>query len=697
MSRKLYDVLWPVTPKTLEDINANFDALYNAVATVQGAADAPVGGHEILSFTHTDSTKANCARGDLIIGSGTTPKWTRLPKGTLAYVLTMGANEPAWATPAHAVLSATHNDSTAAAVVRGDLIIGSGATPKWTRLAKGTAAYVLTMGADEPAWAAIPAQTSELLSATHTDTTVHTVVRGDLIVGRTATPKWTALAKGNVGDLLTMGADEPSWAVPSMGTHEVLSATHSDSTAHTIVRGDIIIASGTPAKWTALAKGTSGYFLKMGADEPAWSAHGLTYSDVGALAAGGTAVDSDKLDGQHGSYYAVAGGPPAAHVLDGVLHTVSGLTPGHFLKASGVAAFGFAAHGLSYGDVGAAAASHVHAWTDITSGVPSTWTPIAHDVLSAYHGDTTAAAVQRGDLIVGIGSTPKWERLTKGGASTYLKSDGTDVGWAGIAWGDVNKTGSSLADLATRAVANLSDGSNVALLNAANTFVALQTIHLGAAGVQTCLELKNPYAGSGTHGVAASFRGYYKLVLISAIGVPQATTGGDLQLQTYSDDSTLNVGIYLTRLGSVGIGTTSPGSQFSVLGDSDFGNSITNLAAGGYLTRLSSKSITDGAAFYGSYGALLFHATQDWATTTRRYLITNALEGNKFAIIRSVNTTTDPALGTNAVVSSGTADFVIDNAGQVAMPSLGAFVASDKYVVIDASGNLHKSALGPAS
>lgn len=33
-----------------------------------------------------------------------------------------------------------------------------------------------------------------------------------------------------------------------------------------------------------------------------------TYSDVGALAAGGTAVDADKLDGQHGSHYA-----PAAH------------------------------------------------------------------------------------------------------------------------------------------------------------------------------------------------------------------------------------------------------------------------------------------------------------------------------------------------------------------------------------------------
>ena len=55
---------------------------------------------------------------------------------------------------AHNVLSATHGDTTADNVVRGDVIIGSGATPKWTRLAKGNAGEVLTMGANEPAWAA---------------------------------------------------------------------------------------------------------------------------------------------------------------------------------------------------------------------------------------------------------------------------------------------------------------------------------------------------------------------------------------------------------------------------------------------------------------------------------------------------------------------------------------------------------------
>lgn len=134
---------------------------------------------------------------------------------------------------------------------------------------------------------------------------------------------------------------------------------------------------------------------------------------------------------------------PAAHALDGALHTVAGLTTGHFLKATGATTFGFAAHGLSYGDVGAAAASHAHAATDITSGtldgdrlpglssgkkggVPATGTPsglflkddgtwasagvAAHAMLSATHTDATVGTCTRGDLIVGIGASPTWTR-----------------------------------------------------------------------------------------------------------------------------------------------------------------------------------------------------------------------------------------------------------------------------------------------
>jgi hypothetical protein len=47
-------------------------------------------------------------------------------------------------------------------------------------------------------------------------------------------------------------------------------------------------------------------------------------------------------------------------LIDATGHTVSGLTTGHFLKATGATTYGFAAHGLTYSDVGADAAGTGH-------------------------------------------------------------------------------------------------------------------------------------------------------------------------------------------------------------------------------------------------------------------------------------------------------------------------------------------------
>jgi len=73
--------------------------------------------------------------------------------------------------------------------------------------------------------------------------------------------------------------------------------------------------------------------------------------------------------------------------------------------------------------------THTHAITGFLTSV----TP--HDLLSATHGDTTASAVARGDLIVGTGATPKWDNLAIGTAGKALVSDGTDVGWSSSALG----------------------------------------------------------------------------------------------------------------------------------------------------------------------------------------------------------------------------------------------------------------------
>jgi len=51
----------------------------------------------------------------------------------------------------HNILSATHLDTLPDTVVAGDLMVGN-ATPKWARLARGTATYVLKAGAAVLAW-----------------------------------------------------------------------------------------------------------------------------------------------------------------------------------------------------------------------------------------------------------------------------------------------------------------------------------------------------------------------------------------------------------------------------------------------------------------------------------------------------------------------------------------------------------------
>jgi hypothetical protein len=90
-------------------------------------------------------------------------------------------------------------------VLNGSLTIPSGAG----------AGKVLTSDATGlAAWAANAAlaQTSALLSATHTDTTAAACVAGDIIYGVGTPPKWTRMSAGAEGTVLLMGASLPSWS-----------------------------------------------------------------------------------------------------------------------------------------------------------------------------------------------------------------------------------------------------------------------------------------------------------------------------------------------------------------------------------------------------------------------------------------------------------------------------------------------------
>lgn len=55
----------------------------------------------------------------------------------------------------------------------------------------------------------------------------------------------------------------------SVTVHNLLSATHGDTLADSVVAGDILIGNATP-KWARLAKGTDGKFLKLVSGLPSW-------------------------------------------------------------------------------------------------------------------------------------------------------------------------------------------------------------------------------------------------------------------------------------------------------------------------------------------------------------------------------------------------------------------------------------------
>jgi len=117
--------------------------------------------------------------------------------------------------PTHNILSASHGDTLAASAVAGDIIIGN-ATPKWARLPKGTDGQVLTLVTGLPAWAAAGGGSNHaILSSTHTDTVAATVVAGDIMYGN-STPAWQRLAKGSNGEVLKLVSGLPAWGQVSV-------------------------------------------------------------------------------------------------------------------------------------------------------------------------------------------------------------------------------------------------------------------------------------------------------------------------------------------------------------------------------------------------------------------------------------------------------------------------------------------------
>jgi hypothetical protein len=111
---------------------------FSAASRILARKTAGAGAGEECSLSEVLDFIGSAARGDILYKGAS--GWARLAKGSAGYVLTQGADDPAWAS----------DPIVAALTTRGDLLYRGASAP--ARLAKGVAGQVLVQGADDPVW-----------------------------------------------------------------------------------------------------------------------------------------------------------------------------------------------------------------------------------------------------------------------------------------------------------------------------------------------------------------------------------------------------------------------------------------------------------------------------------------------------------------------------------------------------------------
>ena len=117
------------------------------------------------------------------------------------------------------------------------------------------------------------------------------------------------------------------------------------------------------------------------------------------------------------------------------------------------------------------------------------------------------------------------------------------------------------------------------------------------------------------------------------------------------------------------IGGSTSSRMLDVARDAIIGSISTASSTINYENKLivaGKNNYSNGTTWYGGYGQILLSANSNMTGSARQFLITNALDNTKFAIIRSVDASTVPVTDSTASgLNSGTADFVINNAGLI--------------------------------
>jgi len=215
--------------------------------------------------------------------------------GSSVYFKESGSGNTGWSTGAlggggggssHNLLSATHTDTSASAAVRGAIIVGN-SSPAWSRSVPTVAGQVPRYNGTDTQWSLDGSlledlNASELTGGSVPDARLSvnvslfgaSVDNSEITAGTITFAKWASnscstnqIAKYN-GSAWACAADETG---VGGGSHSILSITHSDTVADTLVAGDILFANGSDLL-ERLPVGTNGDVLTLAAGLPSWAA-----------------------------------------------------------------------------------------------------------------------------------------------------------------------------------------------------------------------------------------------------------------------------------------------------------------------------------------------------------------------------------------------------------------------------------------
>lgn len=382
----------------------------------------------------------------------------------------------------HTLLSTTHTDTSAAAVARGAIITGQGASPAWARLTIGSAGTVLRSDGTDVAWSTdgsglTALNASQVTSGTLPLARLSGITNTEIAAG--ASIAWTKIDKtgSSLADLTTRSAGD----LTSGSLADARLSANVSLFGASVDNAEITNATILFAKWasngcssgqypqyngSAWICGTvtpgSGTVTSVGLTMPAiFSVTGSPVTGSGSLAASLATQTANLV------WAGPSTGSPAAPTFRSLVYNdlptsaaAAGTYPKVTINAQGIVT-GTAtqitlttdvtgALPLANGGTGLNAASddsvllsNGSAWeakaiancttaityTAATNTFGCSSTVGTHALLSASHTDTLAATVVRGDLIIGS-AVPQWTRLPIGAAYGVLTSNGSDPAWS---------------------------------------------------------------------------------------------------------------------------------------------------------------------------------------------------------------------------------------------------------------------------